>query len=433
MSGFRLARPKFGAGVGFARLRAVADIARLDLDRWAERSASIAGSNGKGSVALMLDAILRASLARVGRFISPHYFRLNERFAIDGAAVGDEALAPAWARIEAAAARYEAAHPDDRLGAFEFLTLTAWALFEAHDVDFAVMECGIGARYDATRLGRPRWAALVSLDIEHAKLLGASLELIAYDKLDAAASGGAVYIGAQCAGLREEMRAYCALRGVRDELVDTWSLDAGVLAIPLAHGRTARVRLPLAGAHQMANAALAARLADEILCARALGADARQAAIETALATIELPGRLETIAHAPMIVIDVGHTPRAVAAAKTGFFEMAPVGPHILVCAVSADKDGAGMCAALAEGFDLAIATAGAHKPSPPAQVAAWLGAARPGLALREAPDIAAAWRQAASEAAARGASVLVAGSLFAAIEFKAVHLGMDPRALVFL
>jgi dihydrofolate synthase / folylpolyglutamate synthase len=432
MTGWRVTRPKFGAGIGLHRVRAIAERAGLDLARWGPRSVNVAGSNGKGSVALMLAAILGQAIPRVGRYLSPHYFRLNERFAIDGADADDAALGAAWARIDAAANAYEARHPGDVVGGFEFLTLVAWALFEAADVEFAVMECGIGARYDATRVGGARWAALTSLDLEHTKLLGATLEEIAYDKLDAAAPGGRVLIGADGARLRERLLAYCAMQSLSADFVESWREEDGALLVPLDAERTARVVLPLAGAHQRANAALAARLADEIMTARGIDAAARVRAVEAGLARVSAPCRLETLAQTPRIVVDAAHTPAAAAAAREGFFALAGEGPAILVCGASADKDASAILAALTPGFVLVIATRARHKGRPAGEIAALIAAARADLEIVVAADVDEASRLARERALALGASVLVAGGLFLAVEFKAAHLGMDPRALGF-
>lgn len=402
--------PKFGAGIGLARVAKIADRLRVDLAAFGERSAVITGSNGKGSTAAMTAAILQQNGGEIGLFTSPHLFALNERFRIDGEDIGDEDLQRHWDRV--VTATHEAGE-HAALGGFEFLFLIAADWFAARACAFMVWEAGIGGRFDPTRLLEARRTALASLDHEHTELLGETLEEIARNKLDAAPDGARVFVGESCAAQREAIEAHCAERGVTPAFV-----------VGLGGANLALASLPLHGVHQRANAVLAVALARHITV---LSDDA----IERGLAATRWPGRLEIIEVTPLVVIDVGHTPGAVRAALEGFAALAGGRPRVLVCGVSEDKPAQAIIGALAPGFSVIICAAARHKGRAAAEIAALAAAENPSAEVAVAENAAAARLLALAKAGADGA-VYVAGSLFLAAEFKAAHLGRDPASLAF-
>lgn len=395
--------PKFGAGIGLHRVAAIAADLNLDLARFGANGCVVTGSNGKGSVAAMTVSMLAAPGARVGRFTSPHLFSIRERFALNGADISLGALNLHWARVLQACRRYEAGQPEDKIGGFEFLFLVAADWFAAERCDYTVWEAGIGGRYDPTRLVRPRRTALVSLDLEHTALLGSTLEEIAFDKLDAAPQGARVFIGETA--LSGRIRSYCALRGVEPVFVTNNSHHAA----------------PLAGPHQRGNTAIAIALAQDM-------APLSSEAITAGLAATSWPGRLETINATPPIVIDVGHTPEAIRLARAGFEAMHA--PAVLVCGASIDKPSDAIVRQLAPGFRAIICAAARHKGRPADEIAALARAANSSAEIISAPDMASA-HAAAMKLAGRDA-IYVAGGLFLAAEFKAVHQGRDPATLHF-
>lgn len=420
--------PKFGAGIGLHRVGAVAATMGIDLGAFSRRACVITGSNGKGSVAAMTAAILTAAQPDVGLFTSPHLFSIHERFAIDGDAIDDEALARHWERAEAAARAYERDNPGDAVGGFEFLFLIAASWFAEQHCAFTVWEAGIGGRYDPTRLVRAPYAALVSLDLEHTALLGDTLEEIAYDKLDAAAHGGRVWIG-ETPVPRARLDAYCALRGVTPNYVGWRAEDDAHIAVTLG-ARELRLAPPLAGPHQRDNTAIAAQLAFAMLRDAGVSEDAARDAIVAGLAATRWPGRLETIEHQPPVVIDVGHTPEAIRLAREGF--LAEHAPSVLVCGASADKACERIIAALAPGFRVIVCAAARHKGRTAAEIAAMAAAANPEADVIVAENMRDARQTALARAQALGGAVYVAGGLFLAAEFKAAHLGLAPERLHF-
>ncbi|HVY86358.1 MAG TPA: cyanophycin synthetase [Caulobacterales bacterium] len=397
--------PKFGAGVGLHRVAAIAERLDIDLAAFGANAAVITGSNGKGSTAAMLASILQQTGESVGRFTSPHLLQINERFTLDGEDIADAELEKHWRRVEETANAWLQGR-DDQLGGFEFLFLVAASWFAERKPRFTVWEAGIGGRYDPTRLVEAKRTALVSLDLEHTALLGDTLEMIAFDKLDAAPGGARVFCGESCAPLRERIQGYAKLR----------RLDVD-FPTPLN-------RAPFAGAHQRNNAALAVALAHDMTLLE-------EQRIRCGLAATRWPGRLEVLAEKPLVVIDVGHTPAAIVAALQGFLAIAGERARVLVCGASHDKAAAAMIGVLAPTFATIICASARHKGAPAGAIAAAAHTTNPQAEIVIADDVTEARRLALAKAGEAGA-VYVAGGLFLAAEFKAVDLGLDPAALVF-
>jgi dihydrofolate synthase/folylpolyglutamate synthase len=401
MNIWRVAYPKFGAGPGLERVAKIASQLGVDLAGFGAQGAVIAGSNGKGSTAAMCAALLQLKSAPVGLFTSPHLFDLNERFRIDGEDISDAELDHHWRRVVGA---IDAAGESANVGGFEFLFLIAADWFSARGCVHTVWEAGIGGRLDPVRLIEARRLALTSLDFEHTQLLGETLAEIACDKLDAAPPRARVFIGDSCRNERAITDAHCAARGVNA----VWPVQS-------------LLETPLPGVHQGQNLALALALARDL---RGISdEEAREA-----LASTRWPGRLEVINDDPLIVIDVGHTPAGVRAAREGFAAMAE--PAVLVCGSSRDKNVDELIAALAPGFSTIICAAARHKGASPAEIAAHAQAANAGAEIIIAESVADARDLALSKA--RGRSIFVAGGLFLAAEFRALHLGRDPASLAF-
>jgi dihydrofolate synthase / folylpolyglutamate synthase len=404
---WRVPYPKFGKGPGLDRVAAIAAVLGVDLAGFGAHGAAVVGSNGKGSTAAMTAALLQQTGASVGLFTSPHLFDLNERFRIDDEDIGDDELEHHWDRVAAAV---EVAGKTQELGGFEFLFLIATDWFAARGCAHTVWEAGIGGRLDPVRLIEAKRAALTALDLEHTELLGNTLADIARDKVEAAPSGGTLFAGESCAPLFAVIEEHCARRGVRAELVPAAALgDAD---------------LPLLGQHQRANAALALSLVRDM-------AALNEAATSPGFASVRWPGRLEVLSDDPLVVIDVGHTPDAVAAALAGFQQRAGDRDAVLVCGASHDKDIATIVGALAPHFSTIICAAARHKGAAAPQIAATASTANPQAELALAEDVADARRLALARAGADGA-IYVAGGLFLAAEFRALHLGRDPATLLF-
>ncbi|MGA9186029.1 MAG: folylpolyglutamate synthase/dihydrofolate synthase family protein [Candidatus Acidiferrales bacterium] len=278
----------------------------------------IAGTNGKGSTAAMLESILRAAGLRTGLYTSPHLERINERIRIDSESVSDDIFAAAWTRVHATieslmAAGKLAAHPTF----FECVTAMAFLAFAESRVDLAIYEVGLGGRLDATNIIFPEVAIITPVDFDHESYLGHSIEEIAFEKAGIIKKDGCVVSSVS----REEARAVIARRAqeMNARMIEsdsTWRLenvtrsDGRYRAVAVSVKTKARLAIApgLPGHFQLRNA-LAAATAAEILAAR--GYAVANIAIEQGIARARWPGRLERLARHPDIYLDGAHNPSA--------------------------------------------------------------------------------------------------------------------------
>src|ERR1700678_2001711 len=307
--------PKYGDGIGLHRVQFLMQACGLDADDIAWRALAITGSNGKGSTARIASELLSAVGGAVGLFTSPHLYRYNERFRVDGEPADDGKLLAAMDRVQHAVEDYQA-HHDYKVGAFEAQFVVA--LLVLSDCRWLVLEAGIGGRYDPVRLARAPVAALVSLDLEHTELLGKTLPEIAFDKLDATARGGTAILGQSCIAFAEQIRTYADLIGISVAFVqpDDWHNGGVVDSLQLFDiGALKDLRSPLIGRHQINNHAVALALVQERLKRSGqpliAGIEDR---FRDAIARVTWSGRLETISREPLVVVDVGHTPEGIKA-----------------------------------------------------------------------------------------------------------------------
>ena len=383
----------------------------------------IAGTNGKGSVAAMVERALRAAGHRTGRYTSPHLVRPEERIAVDGAPIDGDALARA---IEQVLAAETACLADGRLTSkatfFEAMTAAAFTHLREAAVEVAVIEVGLGGRLDATNVCEPVATAIVSIDLDHQAWLGGTRGAIAAEKAGIARGGVPLVVGdlddealdavvdaAAAAGAPIVYAAEgieCVVGGV----------DAGRLTITLetATRTYGPVRLALAGAHQAANAFVAVALLEAIDDA---GLAVDRAAIETGLADARWPGRLELLRlpGGRTALLDAAHNAggaRALAAHLAGAGDGPP---PPLVFAAAKDKDVDAMVQALAPAVGPIVVTAFADpRAAAPDALAARVRAALSPAGDRTdrvhvTPDVAAAL----DAAFARAPHIVVAGSIF--------------------
>ncbi|MEQ1785224.1 MAG: cyanophycin synthetase, partial [Hyphomonadaceae bacterium] len=329
-----------------------------------------------------------------------------------------------------------------RMGAFEHLFLLAVLWFNETKPDAIVWEAGIGGRYDPVRCVRASVSVLTSIELEHTELLGASEELIAYDKVDALAPGGCVVLSPSIPeALAMRIAAYAGLAGKatlpaltsrRVTHVSNSHKGArftyGFLAAPPEADQTARLRL--AGQHQVDNAVSALRAAEVWLGLKPEENAERHFAMLGSLGRTRWPGRLEKVGTAPDLWIDVGHTPRAVEAVTRTFLEFVPREKTLIVFGVSAAKEVAGIAETVASRFDHFILTR-AHKSG--ADISLFEPIFR---AHCQDVTIAADTDTAAQLARARaeddGLTVLALGGLFVAAEIQRGWQGGDPKELDF-
>jgi len=404
------------ARLGLEPIRALLDRVGLACDALA--AVHVAGSKGKGSTALLAEAVLRAAGRRVGTFTSPHLSSLRERFRIDGCEVGEAPLAAAVARLRPHVEALRAEDPARAPTFFDALLAAALLLFHEADVDHAVLEVGLGGRLDSTNAVRPAVACITTIELEHTDRLGTTLAAIAGEKAGIAKPGVPLVVGAlpaeALAVVQERARAAGAPVARLGEELGVRVLEAGPDAqrLRLRDGALeVEVRLPALGVEQAANAALA------FACARrAAGlADAvAVAAAQRGLAAVRLPGRIEVLARAPLVVVDSAHT-AASARALARVLESLPRRRTHLVLSVSEGKAlGPILDALLPLASEVTLTRAEPRRSLDPAEIAAAVRRASPALPLRVVPNPHLALR-AAAEPLAPDECLCATGSVYLA------------------
>jgi dihydrofolate synthase/folylpolyglutamate synthase len=359
------------------------------------QSVIVAGTNGKGSVTAMVERGLRAAGHRAARYTSPHLVRLEERYVIDGRDVSTAALRRAAGVVQNAAERLQRDGVFDAPPTFfECATAIAFVLFREAKVAIAVLEVGLGGRLDATNVVTPIAAAITSIDFDHQAQLGDTLASIAAEKAGVIKPG----IPVVCGPLPDE-----AL-----EVVQRVAGDAGATFLRTDPGTLPDDLTPvLPGAHQRANAAVAASLLRTI---DSLGVPVDAAAIRTAVTEVEWPGRLEELRFGDTrVLLDAAHNPAGARALRV-FLQETGWTDSVLVFGAMRDKDAGRMLEELIPACRVLICTTA---PTPRAAAADELAAlarhSYPALTIESVPEPA----EALTRARALGPRVVVAGSIF--------------------
>jgi dihydrofolate synthase/folylpolyglutamate synthase len=433
--------PKYGDGVCLARMAELLEAVAVDRAKLSRISVVVTGSNGKGSTAAFCADIARTYGLRTGLFTSPHLFSVNERFQVDGAAIGDDDLARLALGIETAMTEISQRR-GEKFGAFEAMFALACLYFRERECDFAVFEAGIGGRYDPVRLVGAHTSCVTSVDFEHVELLGNSLELIASDKSDACASGGTIVYGENCRSLKPHLIEYNRSRGitsffVRDQIGisgETASTFGQRFDFVFAAYDFRDLDISLLGTFQFNNAAIATALF-LLWLARVQPkqpAAAIEVAVRSGLRDTRWPGRLEVIRQDPLTVVDVGHTPDGIRQSLASLHSIYGREGWLLVIGVSLDKQAREIVGALAPSFDTIICSAAHHKGMEAKQIAATVREANPHATVQIAATIADAVRISQSLAASGGRKIYVAGGLFLGVEYATVARGGRAQDLKF-
>lgn len=376
----------FGIKLGLENMRTL--VAALGHPERTYPTIHVAGTNGKGSVCAMTERALRASGYRTGLYTSPHLDRIEERVAVDGAPVTPGLFEGC---AEHVLKTVDDALADGRLSVtptfFEVTTAIAFEAFHRAQVDVAVIEVGLGGRFDATNVIGPVACAITSIAFDHERHLGSTLAAIAAEKAGIAKHETPLVIGALPAEARSTIEAAAAAVGAplidSTPVVQHVRMERGVATVS-CRGYPP-VRLALAGRHQVANAATAVRLLEVV---EQEGLPVGAEAIVTGLAQARWAARLEWLRCSDGdLLIDAAHNP-AGAEALASYLEDAGVAPLPIVIAAMRDKDVTGMVRALARVASRFVATEVAHKRSHTADALAQLLAQlAPGIAVEVERD----------------------------------------------
>jgi dihydrofolate synthase/folylpolyglutamate synthase len=381
----------FGMRFGLDRMRRL--MTALGNPQLGFDSIHVVGTNGKSSTVRMIAAILQHHGLRAGAYLSPHLTSYGERIRIDGEDLKPAAFAAAVQRARHAVDLVNRSlSRDDGVTQFEALTAAAYSELAERSVDVAVIEAGLGGRYDATNVIPSKVQVLTSVGLEHTRWLGPTITDIAREKLDVVQPGATLVLGhALAPDAVAVAEAVAAERGARI----VWG--------PAEPG----VPVGAPGAYQRRNFALARAAAEAHL------GELREEAVAEAAAEVRVPGRLQAIGEEPLTLVDGAHNPEGIAALVESLPEV--IGerrPLVAVLSILDDKDAAAMLAELAPVCDALIFTSSQNPRALPPPTLHSLATQLGAPPSEVVPEPASALERARERAGADGA-VLATGSIY--------------------
>lgn len=330
-------------------------------------SIHLTGTNGKTSTARMIDAVLGAFGLRAGRYTSPHLASVTERIALDGQPATPERFVAAYDDVAPYAELLDgkaAESGGDPLTYFEMTTAMAFAAFADAPVDVAVVEVGLGGRWDATNVLEAQVAVATPIALDHTALLGDSVDRIAAEKADIVHAGATLVTAVQPPEAAEpllrraaEVGATVAREGMEFGVLGrSVAVGGQMLSLQGLSGRYDEMFLPLHGAHQAQNAAVALAAVEAFLGGdrdRQIDPDA----VREGFSRVSSPGRMERVRTSPTVMLDAAHNPAAMAVTVEALNEAFAFGKLIVVLAVLDDKDVRGMLDVLEPVADAVVLT----------------------------------------------------------------------------
>jgi dihydrofolate synthase/folylpolyglutamate synthase len=432
------------------------------------RYVHVAGSKGKGSTAANVDAILRASGLRTGFYSSPHLHTLRERIRIDGQLIAQQDVVRLLAQCQPAIEAVPG------ITTFEIITVLALLHFAQQQVDWVVLEVGLGGRLDATNVVGPAVSVITPISLEHTALLGDTLDLIAREKAGIIKPGVPVVVAPQHAEALAAIEEVAARQGARLILAGrdwTWrsiadsvagqTFDVTAAVSPWDPDQLAALHTPLLGAHQLANATTAIAACAELAWQ---GAPVTADSVRRGLVQVVWPGRLEVLtvsasgdaqgaaglgqetgpsgvgysdctqigpsAVGQVLVLDSAHNDVSARLLRGALAHYFPGRPLHFVVGVSNDKDAAGILAELLPGAQAALLTRSRHpRAADPAELAPAAARYLPISCIDVVSTAPEALAQALEQAEA-DAVICLAGSLFIAGEGREAWLDLHPGSL---
>ena len=422
------------------RIRALVDL--LGDPQRAYPVVHVGGTNGKTTTTRIVDALLRGFGLRVGRSTSPHLVTVRERIVLDGEPISARRFVETYDDIRPYVDLVDKDQPIP-LSYFEVLTALGFAAFADAPVDVAVVEVGMGGAWDSTNVADGKVAVVTPIALDHTRYLGDTVEQIAREKAGILKPGALAVLAAQETAAAEvlirraiEVDATVAREGAEFGVLSrSVAVGGQVLSLQGLGGVYDELFLPLHGAHQAQNAAVALAAVEAFLGAGANTGVIDIEVVREALLGVTSPGRLEAVRSAPTVLVDAGHNPAGVAATVAALEESFSFRRLIGVVAVLGDKDVRGMLAGLEPVLDEIVVTENSsHRRLPVDDLAALaveiFGAERVAVeprlddAIETAVDLADEGDQGLA-----GAGVLITGSVVTAGEARTLLTGSsDPR-----
>jgi dihydrofolate synthase / folylpolyglutamate synthase len=411
------------------RIEALVDL--LGQPQRSFRSIHLTGTNGKTSTARMVDDLVRAFGLRTGRFTSPHLSEITERIVVDGEPVNARTFVEAYRELVPFLDLVDGQF-DINLSFFEVMVALAYSIFADAPIDVAVVEVGLGGEWDATNVIDAEVAIVTPVDLDHTQLLGESVAEIAREKAGIIKADATAILAAQHADAAAELLRRAADVGAS---VAREGLEFGVLERRVAVGGQVltlqglggvydEIFLPLHGAYQSQNAALALAAVEALLGVGAASGPLDVATVREVFAAVRSPGRLEAVRAAPTVLVDAAHNPHGMAATVAAIGEAFDFRRLVGVFGVLADKDARAMLNVLEPVLDEIVITQNSSPRADPAdQLAAVavdvFGAERVTVEPRldDALETAVRLAEQSPDGVLAGAGVLVTGSVITAGE----------------
>jgi dihydrofolate synthase/folylpolyglutamate synthase len=391
------------------RIEALCDL--LGEPQHAYRVVHITGTNGKGSTARILSSILASHGLHVGTYTSPNLHAVNERLAHHGRPIDDSSLTEVLGTL-----RQVEPLLAERPTRFELLTAAAFAWFADVAVDVAVVEVGLGGRWDATNVVRPDVTVVTNVSYDHVDVLGPTLRHIATEKAGIVKAGAPLVLGETAPDLVEvfadaarRVEVPVLRRGDAYDVCDNRVAVGGrLVGVQTPRQRYEELFLPLHGAHQAQNLAAAVVAAEEFFD-RPLD----RALLDEALATVSVPGRLEVMGRQPLVLVDGAHNVAGMSTLAAALRdELVVAGRRVAVIGMLGGRDPRAMLEALAAAQVTSVVACTA--PSPRALPAGDVAAAARAVGLEvEVVDPVEAAVDRARAAVDDDGLVVVAGSLY--------------------
>jgi dihydrofolate synthase / folylpolyglutamate synthase len=411
------------------RIEALVDL--LGQPQRSFRSIHLTGTNGKTSTARMVDDLVRAFGLRTGRFTSPHLAEITERIVVDGEPVSARTFVEAYRELVPFLDLVDGQF-DINLSFFEVMVALAYSIFADAPVDVAVVEVGLGGEWDATNVIDAEVAIVTPIDLDHTQLLGDTVAEIAKEKAGIIKPDATAVMAAQPADAAAELLrravdvgASVAREGLEFGVLDRRVAVGGqVMNLQGLGGVYDEVFLPLHGAYQAQNAALALASVEALLGVGAASGPLDVATVREVFAAVRSPGRLEAVRAAPTVLVDAAHNPHGMAATVAAVGEAFDFRRLVGVVGVLADKDARAMLSVLEPVLDEVVITQNSSPRADPAdQLAAVavevFGAERVTVESRldDALETAVRLAEESPDGVLSGAGVLVTGSVITAGE----------------
>jgi dihydrofolate synthase/folylpolyglutamate synthase len=394
-------------------------------------SIHITGTNGKGSVAVMIASALAAAGYRTGLYTSPHFHTWRERIQVDGEMISEDELARLVTELKPQLEAVNERASYGKLTTFEFLTALAFAYFGQKGATFQVLEVGLGGKFDATSVITPLVSVITPIDFDHMDVLGSTLEKITAEKCGIIKPGSIVVTAPQPPQAAKVIEQVCRQRRAKLITVGkdiTWqglSFDLDGQRLRVRGRINYELYLPLLGEHQLVNAATAVA-ALEVLVDKAF--DIPKEDMAKGFEQISWPGRFQILRRHPLLVVDGGHNIGAARSLTQSIRQYLDFKRAVLVMGTSQDKDVASLVAEVAPIFDEVIVTRSRHpRALPPSVLAAAF--ARRGIKARLDDNVTSALSQALALAGEKDL-VCVTGSLFVVAEAMEAAEGLFPTAI---